>query len=87
MEGGGKNRNMFSDRYREIYEYTLWLFPKKVLFRMIHPRITPEYFPVNPNVSMFDFPSAICLDSRSFTKDDFELSLFYRGTLSLALDK
>lgn len=86
MEGGGKNRNMFSDRYREIYEYTLWLLPRKALFRMIHPRITPEYFPVNSKVSMFDLPSAICLDSRSFTKDDFELSLFYRGTLSLALD-
>ena len=79
-------KKIFRSEIRKIYENTLWFLPTKVIYRLYHPRIIPEFFPPNPKIGIFDYPEAISLDSdRPFKKEDFQKSLVYRGVMCLGL--
>ena len=59
----------------------------KALHRMAHPKLTPEFFSTNPKCCFYRLPESIQLENnRSFTKTDFDKSVFYRGTLTLVLE-
>ena len=78
--------NTFSP-YRKKYKDVVVFFHSKELFRMAHPRITPFFFPENAICCLYDLPEAIILENeRPFCRNDFDKTLFYRGTLSLVLD-
>ncbi|MGR3175994.1 MAG: hypothetical protein ACUZ8N_15560 [Candidatus Scalindua sp.] len=73
--------------YRTSYKDVVILVNSKAARRMAHPRLTPFLFPEDPKYCMYTIPDSITLkDNRSFYDDDFERTLFYRGTLSLVLD-
>lgn len=72
---------------KEILKNTIFFLSDKALFRLGHPRITPEFFPIQPKCCYYKLPKAIILEEdRSFSDNDFKNTLFYRGTLTLVLD-
>ena len=76
----------FKKEYRRIYSNSLWFVPTKVFYRLTHPRTVPEFFPYNPMIAKFSIPPAIIIrNGQSFTKNDFEKSLLYRGCIGIGL--
>ena len=72
--------------YRSQYRDVIFFFSDKVLLRLGHPRLTPEFFPENPKCCLYPQPEAISLETnRPFQDLDFNQKIFYRGTLSLIL--
>ncbi len=79
-------KKSFNNEIRSLYENTLWLVPWKVIYRLYHPRIIPEFFPPNAKIGIFDQPDTINLESnRPFKRKDFQKSLIYRGVICLGL--
>ena len=76
----------FTRDLSSLYENTLWFVPKKIIYRFYHPRTTPEFFPANVKMALFDNLKAIFLEcDRPFTEDDFQKSLIYRGVMCIGL--
>lgn len=75
----------FSDK-RSLFNDTLWFYQSKSLYRLIHPRIIPEYFPTRVKLAHYNWPPNINLDmDRPFQESDFQQSLSYRNIMSFAL--
>lgn len=74
--------------YREKYKNVVIMMHKKSLYRRLtHPRLTPFLFPFNPTIFIYDVPEAIIVkENKMITNAQFEKSLLYRGSMSLALD-
>lgn len=73
--------------YRKDYHNTVLFLLKKAIFRLAHPRLLPAFFPENPKCCIVEQNDSINIDEdRPFRDEDFRKSLFYRGTLSAALD-
>ena len=74
--------------FRESYKNVVIMMHSKSLYRrLIHPRLTPLLFPIEPIISIYDVPQPIILtEDRKITNDEFNGSLLYRGSLSLVLD-
>ncbi|MEK7269396.1 MAG: hypothetical protein AAB215_00480 [Planctomycetota bacterium] len=71
---------------RERLRDTVWFISDRQPRRGIHPRYTPELFPLRPRVLIYRFPGRLLLDcDRPFRAEDFERSVRYRGTMSVAL--
>jgi len=71
---------------RKKLSKTIWFISNRHLFRFIHPRLTPGFFPENPIVCIYKFPDVITLENdRPFKKNDFSKTIVYRGSLSLVL--
>lgn len=65
---------------------TVMLVSSKALYRMAHPRLLPEYYPPHPRVWYFDIPRTLSIaDENDFDVRQFNETLFYRNTSSLAL--
>jgi len=77
----------FSQEIRSIYSDTLWFLPTKSLYRLVHPRLIPEFFPPEPKVAIFELPSVIQFKTdRPFNDKDFQKSLAYRGVMGVGLN-
>jgi len=73
--------------YRERCSKTIWCISERHLTRFIHPRIAPEFFPMNPVCWVYKYPNPIRLDEkRPFRDEDFSQSVVYRGSMSVAID-
>jgi len=82
----GTFRDVFTPDLRKLYSNTLWFLPSKAIFRMVHPRILPDYFPEHPKVGIFHLPNPVRLESdRPFKAEDFSTSLSYRGSIGLVM--
>ncbi len=76
----------FSEEIRALYKDTLWFVPVKMLFRLTHPRIAPELFPLNTKIALFDLQPGINLEiNRPFKADDFRMTISYRGTIGVGM--
>ena len=72
---------------REQVRDSIFFLHSKALHRMAHPRLTPELFASNPQCCIYKLPEPIQLEkARPFAKNDFDKTVFYRGTLTLTLD-
>jgi len=72
---------------RNSYKDTIFFLSNKALYRMAHPRVVPDFFPENPKICYYKLNRPITLDRlREFTDDDFNRTVYYRGTLTLVLD-
>lgn|GEM_PF-2010244 len=66
---------------------SVFMLNTKMLWRMGHPRVTPEFFPDNPCCCIYSLRPPIAFQTeRPFLDSDFESSLVYRGTLTVVLD-
>ena len=74
--------------YRKKFSETVWCINDKHLYRLIHPRFVPQFFPENPVCCCYDFPHTIKIEgNRPFKAEDFNKgTLVYRGSLSVAID-
>jgi len=71
---------------RQRLSSTTWFISNRHTRRLIHPRYTPELFSDPARVCVFQLPKRLLLErDRPFTTGDFEKSIRYRGTMSLAL--
>ena len=76
----------FDYNTRLMYRNTLWFMPTKVLTRLVHPRLIPEFFPPSPKLALFKYPPVIGLEKdRPFRVEDFSKSLTYRGAMGVGL--
>ena len=74
-------------RRRTELRETIFFYSDKALWRFVHPRFTPEFFPDPARVCFYFLPIAIRLDpGGDFTDRDFDRTFYYRGTVSLVLD-
>jgi len=74
-----KNRN-------KDYENTIFLIGSRKRRRGVHPRIMPQFFADNPKVTFFLHPKSVRVPVfRPFSREDFNKSMFYRGSLNLYL--
>ena len=79
-------KQAFTGDLSSLYENTLWFVPTKIIFRLYHPRVIPEFFPPNTKIALFDLPRSIFLESdRPFIEADFQKSLIYRGVMGVGL--
>ncbi len=72
--------------FRNKYKNTVIFISDKARYRFAHPKLTPDFFPVNPSLYYYDLPKAINVDKNGFSDELFDQSIFYRGTLSLILE-
>jgi len=73
--------------YRKQYSDVVILLNKRLLFRMVHPRFTPDLLPEAAKCFYFRETGGIRLEKkRPFNDSDFEKSLRYRGKLTAVLD-
>lgn len=71
---------------KEMLSKTLWCISERHLTRGIHPRLTPEFFPVNPLFYRYKYPETIDINAdRPFCEKDFKRTIMYRGSLSVVL--
>jgi len=71
---------------REIYKDSLWFVPRRMLYRLVHPRLEPVFFPPEPKLALFDLPPGIHIESdRPFRAEDFAQGLTYRGVMGVGL--
>jgi hypothetical protein len=91
MEGGNtpyydKVRQDVFRPYRKQYNDVIIFINRRNLYRMVHPRLTPDLFPEEAKCYYFEQPEAIRLGKkRPFVDADFDKSLRYRGKLTMAL--
>jgi len=65
---------------------SVFLLSRKMLWRLGHPRVLPEFFPENPLCWLYDIPPAISFSTaRDFRDEDFDKTLVYRGSMTVAL--
>ncbi len=66
---------------------TVFFLNDKAYYRLGHPRITPFFFPEEPRCCFYKLPKPINLEKlRPFTDEDFDRTVFYRGTLTIVLE-
>lgn len=59
----------------------------RAMRRGIHPRVAPEFFPVNAKCCFYQYVEPIALaPGQNFRPHHFESTLYYRGGLSLIMD-
>ncbi|MCP4264263.1 MAG: hypothetical protein GY777_01575 [Candidatus Brocadiaceae bacterium] len=72
---------------KKLLKDTVFFLNDKALYRLGHPRITPQFFSEEPKCCFYRLPAPIFLEKpRSFSDDDFDKTVFYRGTLTLVLE-
>lgn len=72
---------------RKIYNNTVFFLNDKAYRRFGHPRITPYFYSEKPKCCLYKLPKPILLErQRPFANEDFDKTLYYRGTISLVLD-
>jgi len=72
--------------YRMQYKDVLVFINRRALYRMAHPRLTPDLLPEEAKCYYFETPEAIQLEKvRPFVDTDFDKSLRYRGKLTMVL--
>lgn len=72
---------------KEQLRDSIFFLHTKSLYRMAHPRLTPEFFSRDPKCCIYTLPDSIQLkNKRIFTQKDFDKTVFYRGTLTLVLE-
>lgn len=72
---------------RKLYQEVVFFLSHKALLRLAHPRTIPSFFPINPKCCLHVLPKSINLEKiRPFSDEDFDKTLFYRGTITLVLD-
>ena len=73
--------------YRKKYTKVVTFLSYKAMYlKMIHPRLTPNLFPENPIIYLYEIPDNIVVDKKRKIHDyEFDKSLSYRGGLSLIL--
>jgi hypothetical protein len=77
--------DVLAPRRRRLRD-TVWFVSRKQPRRGIHPRTAPELFPEHPTVCVYASPPVIRLEEdRPFRAADFERTVVYRGTMSVAL--
>ena len=77
-----------NDNIRLILSESILFLPTKVIYRMYHPKIVPEIFPACPKIHLFRYPKSyisIYNDTDNFSKEMFNKTILYRGTMSLGL--
>ena len=74
----------FRERYKDV---VVMMHTKALYSRLVHPRFIPILFPIDPIIFLYTIPESIILkEERMITDEEFNKSLLYRGSLSLALD-
>ena len=74
----------FRERYKDV---VVMMHTKALYSRLVHPRFIPILFPIDPIIFIYNIPESIILtEERMITDEEFNKSLLYRGSLSLALD-
>ena len=73
--------------FREMYKDVVIVMHNKSIYnRLVHPRLTPELFPVDPNIFIVKIPESISINQeRRISDEEFEKTLLYRGSLSFIL--
>lgn len=72
---------------RKLYNNTIFFLSDKAYRRLGHPRITPYFFSEEPKCCCYKLPKPIFLDRpRPFGEEDFDKTVYYRGTITLVLD-
>jgi hypothetical protein len=72
---------------KKVLNNTVFFTHDKSIYRLAHPRIIPELFSINPKLCVYELPAHIHLESkRPFMDEDFDRTLFYRGTLTLVIE-
>lgn len=66
---------------------TIFFLNNKTYYRLGHPRITPYFFSEEPKCCFYKLPKPISLECpRPFNNDDFDKTVYYRGTLTIVLE-
>lgn len=72
---------------KHLLKETVFFQHTKAYYRMGHPRITPYFFSEEPKCCLYKLPDPISLERpRPFTDNDFDKTVFYRGTLTIVLE-